>query len=400
MGRRFITFLLIMIFPFLWLASAAMATEVGISEPFSGGYTSFKEWEARVGMDRTREMGARWHREWVFWKDWQRTRGAALDPSQRRMLDTIAALANDRGIRVYGMIYAAPPWANGSPVPERIPGDGDPNNPAFRQFVKDYGNFVYQMVSAYRGRIDHWEVWNEPDLDEFWRTAHPSSPEKKAQGYAYLLKQTYLRAKQANPRAVVIMGGPTAWGSDRFVAELYRQGAKPYFDRANIHPYTENPLARPADSPLFARIGSMKRIMNANGDSRKPIWVTEFGYSTTGNVANRTVTGQQKSDYLINAVDTVDSRYPYVEMFSFFRLMDRRWYVSGDMEAGFGLLYTDVYRDGVRTGHYLYEPKPVFYRLKSYLAGRAAVQGLSVQTSDAFRPRFGNEPASASTGFS
>ncbi|RJQ45562.1 MAG: hypothetical protein C4534_04600 [Gaiellales bacterium] len=332
-----------------------------------GVYAPNKESNASIGMQRMQELGVDWHREWVPWHQWQASRGGSLDSSTTQMLDAIERFATQRGISVYGVIYGAPSWANGSSDPVFIPGNGDPQSPAFRQFVTDYGDFVYRVVSQYKGRIDHWEIWMEPDLNGFWRTSSPTTVYEKAAGYSLLLKTAYTRAKEANPDSVIIMGGVTAWYSDEFIAEMYRQGAGPYFDKANIHPWTENPSGKPSTSRLFAKIGNLRRTMDANGDVAKGIWISAIGWSTTGNVLNRSVSEAQQMEYMIDALETARNEYPSVEVMTIFRLMDRNWYDSDDMEAGFGLLYTSAYRDGILTGKQMFEPKPYFYMLKDYL---------------------------------
>lgn len=350
----------------------AYGLEVGIAEPLVWGPDD--RWGtlakiALIGENKMQELGVRRHHEWLSWKDCQNNGPGPINASCISLLDKVVNYSNERGIYLDVGVQGAPEWANGSRDSGFIPGNGDPANPAFQQFVSYYGDFMSQLVSQYKDRIYYWEIWSEPDSN--WRVGWSARAEYKAAGYAYLLKQTYVKVKAANPDAVVIMGGPTAWFSDIYIKKLYAEGARNYFDIANIHPYTWNKWGdsnKPSQSALFARIGSMRATMDANGDNTKPIWITELGWSTRGNNSNRVVTESQQTEYIIDAIETLKSHYPSVQVVHFFRLMDRQWYASTDLEAGFGLLYTNAYRDGVSTGHARYDPKPSFYALKNYLS--------------------------------
>ena len=89
-----------------------------------------------------------------------------------------------------------------------VPGPDKRINPANR-----WARFVYRAVSRYRpggtlarvrgwpdgAGITHWEMWNEPDLPQFWNGTTAD--------YARLLKVGYLAAKQADANAQVIFGG-------------------------------------------------------------------------------------------------------------------------------------------------------------------------------------------------
>ncbi len=89
-----------------------------------------------------------------------------------------------------------------------VPGVGKQINPNNR-----WARFVETAVNRYKPGgvlatqkslpnglgITHWEMWNEPDLPEFW--------DGTTADYAHLLKVGYLAAKHADPNAQVIFGG-------------------------------------------------------------------------------------------------------------------------------------------------------------------------------------------------
>ncbi len=397
--RAAIIFSLMVVFGLSW-ATNAFALEVGVGEPLAWGPDDV--WHtgrniAQNGLDNMQDLGVQWHRDWISWKEWQPARpdgsNASINQSAIDLLDYVEAGSRQRGIQTYAMIVGAPQWANGSNASAHIPGNGDPANPEFQKFVADYSNFVSQVVAMYRGRIDHWEIWGEPDLRDHWQIDNPSSDyntriRQQAQGYAYMLETVYRQAKEANPDCKIIIGGITTFTSDDFLQALYDEGAGPYFDITGIHPYTHN--EKPSTSSLFAVIGDMRRVMDRSGDAGKPIWITELGWTTSGSDPQLTVTPEQKTEYQIDALNTVRNLYPSVQVLTFFRLIDQRWYNSTDTEAGFGLLNTDYYHDGVSSGHARYEKKPEFQALKSYISTMQPQIQLQLAAGNVFWANYGD----------
>jgi len=93
-------------------------------------------------------------------------------------------------------------------------------------------------------------------------------------GYTRLLKSSYRAIKAKDRRATVVLAGMTnrAWNR---LAWLYRSGARRYFDVAAIHPFTRRP-----DDVLEA-VRRFRAVMRRHGrrERRKPVWVTEMGWS-------------------------------------------------------------------------------------------------------------------------
>jgi hypothetical protein len=131
------------------------------------------------------------------------------------------------------------------------------------------------------------------------------------------------------------------------------------------HPYqaiSDTPPEITLDSRnwWFARLGAVRNLMVQNGDGNKPIWFTEFGWSSHDNwqgVQNwqRGVTLAQQGDYLVRAIEYAKAQYPYVTNMFWY---DERNQTGTDIQnANFGLLNNDL------------TEKPVYWSLKSYLTG-------------------------------
>lgn len=143
--------------------------------------------------------------------------------------------------------------------------------------LADFATFAGTVVARYPA-IQYWEIWNEPNTQNFWR------PGPDPARYVDLLKLAYAAVKAANPKAVVVLGGlspgigsgqiNTMTGTS-FLQAVYQSGGQPYFDAVGFHPY--NGAASP-DSYLTDYVSSLHDVMTQYGDGNKSIWVTEIGW--------------------------------------------------------------------------------------------------------------------------
>jgi hypothetical protein len=203
-----------------------------------------------------------------------------------RAMDRIVLNARAHGLTILASAAYTPPWARGADCPA-----GElhcmPANP------DDYGRFVTAAAQRYgtlsdnpifRGSITHWQIWNEPNHQEF------AQPKPNPDVYAAMLKSAYQGVHFVDPLATVVTGGTApapdaADGTDyspaTWLRDLYARGAKGFFDAVGHHPYMfpTNPLeAHPWNA--FTQTLVLRQIMVDNGDAAKKIWGTEMGAPT------------------------------------------------------------------------------------------------------------------------
>ncbi|MDD5566224.1 MAG: beta-galactosidase [Candidatus Omnitrophica bacterium] len=171
--------------------------------------------------------------------------------------DTIVELVAKNGIQILGILHYNTPWAASC---------SDWNCPPADNSL--YAHYAAKVAGRYKGIIRYWEVWNEPDSRIYW------SNQDGLKSYCSLLKDTYIALKKANPECKVLNGGLA--GGISSVNRLYDNGAKDYFDILNIHIF-ESPLNYKAIAAVKAYPKLARKIMARNGDTGKPIWVTEIG---------------------------------------------------------------------------------------------------------------------------
>jgi GH35 family endo-1,4-beta-xylanase len=192
--------------------------------------------------------------------------------------DRVVATAQRYGIKSLGVIDYAPEWARSEAI-------YDENKQYPPKDVDVFARFSGTVAKRYKGAVDAWEIWNEPNLELFWYA------EPNAEKYSELLKVSYIEIKKADPNATVISGGLSVVGSDdrvniqpiEFIEMLYDSGANEYCDGIAFHPYTY-PVAPDyaADWNGWQQIGSIREIMENHGDGNKKIWITEYGAPTGG----------------------------------------------------------------------------------------------------------------------
>ena len=278
----------------------------------------------------------------VAWRSLETSNGV-YNTAYLRKLDFAVDAAIARGIQVLAVLRSTPGWANG----------GREGNVPPTQ-AREYGDAALFVAKYFKGRVDAWEMWNEPNLTRFW-TGTPTQ-------LVGLFKAAYPKFKLGAPGVTVLAGG-LAQNDDEYLRAMYAAGAKGYFDVLGIHPYT-GPADAPPELPddgnhwRFTHVAAMHDIMCSKGDCAKKIWFTEFGWSShsnTGGEANfeRGVTSQQQADYLVRAIEFTAANYPYVTMMSWFT--DHNTTGNTVHLNNFGLLYADL------TG------KPAYFALKAYM---------------------------------
>ncbi|MBR4835167.1 MAG: beta-galactosidase [Thermoguttaceae bacterium] len=157
--------------------------------------------------------------------------------------------------------------------------------PAF-QHLDAWLEYVRRTVERYRDRIRYWEVWNEPNLEGFWK-AKPSGAD-----YATLLRETYKTIKAIDPELVVLYGGLAGVPIDYFEASL-DAGAGEFFDVVNIHPYRGGLTTEQTINRFEKEIAQFSDALKKRNIAPKPTWITEMGWATPpvfGETNNRVVT--------------------------------------------------------------------------------------------------------------
>jgi hypothetical protein len=182
--------------------------------------------------------------------------------------------------------------------------------------------FADQAARRFRGQVDAYEIWNEPNLPGSW------SPRPDPAAYLTLLTAAYRAIHAADPDAVVVSGGtgggPTGVDSLSWYEDLYDAGLRDVTDGIAVHPYPDVHHGR-------VRV---RTLMNANGDTAKPLWGTETGAPTGGDPS----ISESAQATLVAAIHDEWSSIRNVGPLLYYTLTD---FGGGDREDHFGLLRAD-----------------------------------------------------------
>ena len=180
-----------------------------------------------------------------------------LEPRQHvfdwRRADYIVKRARRYRVALLPILIYTPGWE--APYPANPPLAGS------------YSAFVAAFAHRYRGSIDAYELWNEPDLERYWTGTAQEYVEK-------VLRPGYRAVKTQDPRARVVLGGP-ATADVEWLNEIYRFGGRTSFDVMSFHDYS-------GDSQILADARIVQGVLRAHGQAGKPIWLGEYGIEEAG----------------------------------------------------------------------------------------------------------------------
>ena len=221
-------------------------------------------------LELARQADINWVRLGIYWED------VEPNPGQYDFAADDALVASTRAnqLNVLAILAYSTTWSTSAPANPPVNLTHYPPRDDF-----EWAQYVAMVVSRYKDDIHYWEVWNEPDLADFW-SGTPAQ-------YASLLELTYSTIKQIDPTATVVLGGqafadlPDHDAGD-FLARILADPDYPAaanFDIAAFH-YYQPPEQAPR---LFERF---KSTLSEFVVDERPIWITEAGQPTWAKQAN------------------------------------------------------------------------------------------------------------------
>jgi polysaccharide biosynthesis protein PslG len=260
--------------------------------------------------------------------EWRNVEGRGKGQFEWQEPDRIVDAISQAGLKIIARVDNQPRWAS---TKVEFPATAPPDD------LTDWTDYLSALAGRYRGRIQAYEIWNEPNLAREWGEQKPDPV-----AYTAMLKASYQAIKAADPQALVVSAGmsPTTESSDQVIPDtdfyraIYAAGAKGSFDILGVHAvaFKAEPCADPAvvaadpaltnndPSPVtakriyaFRHVEDIRQIMVENGDSDKQMGVLEMGW---------TIDARPGSPYAWYAVDRDTQGRNLVAAFECAR---RRW---------------------------------------------------------------------------
>lgn len=298
--------------------------------------------------DKVGDIGVKWARCQTGWARTETEKGK-YDFS---WLDDVVDNLLKRGIQ---------PWFNvgyGNPIYM-----GKVSNPTAvgyiplyygEECVQAWRNYVRNLAEHFKGRVHHFEIWNEPEINPFWQPKKADPVE-----YAKMIKITAEEIKKANPNAII--GACSAMQYGDYTETLFENAGK-LLDFYSVHAYCMIP-----EHNYPNHIKSLRQLMKDCG-MKTQIWQGETGFPSK--IPAKSWVGKALAWHGSNETMQAKSmlrRYITdlrcgIDMTSFFMVTDfSPSYIKGD---GNGMNTEAVW--GIIENKEGYRPKKVYYVMRNF----------------------------------
>ena len=262
------------------------------------------------------ELGAKWTLKDFSWRIIEKEK----DIFDFSVLDVFVDQANLNGIKIIGLLVYENSWL--FPDNKPIKYISSENLPFFLRYVEE-------TVSHFKGRVNAWQIWNEPNWI-YWKGS--------AKEFYELTARAAQKIKEIDPDTIVI-GGAFLRTPVKFIIKMHKEGAMENLDGLAFHPYALNPTGSMRLYDKFSHIATKIKFTG-------PIWLTELGYPTGGWYPTRVSLKKQPS-YVIKAIAGSAIRGARATLW--YQLFDRnnKGEISRFTESSekfFGLAYPDYQR--------------------------------------------------------
>ncbi len=203
--------------------------------------------------------------------------------------------------------------------------DGDPANGFAVVDTAVFAQFAAQFASRYGDSIQHYIIWDEPNI-----TSHWGGQPVNANEYAALLTAAAAAIRTADSDALIVAAplaptietGPTNLSDIIYLRALYEAGAASAFDIVAAKPYgfdfppDDRDVA--ANKLNFSRAILLREEMVHQGDAHKALWAGNWGWNSlpadwTGTASIwGEVTAQEQADWTAVAYTRAQQEWPWL----------------------------------------------------------------------------------------
>ncbi len=214
-------------------------------------------------LDAIKASGANWVRIDFLWSLVEPARGSF----QWGTYDDVVEGALGRGMHLYATISDTPAWATDGAAGRGVPRDR-----------ADWYDFCFRAASRYRGRIDFWGMWNEPNDSRFWAGGRDDYIDGILKTGGQAIHAASSTARVCGPELANLQSAD--W--DKWLRDVLRRAGGD-LDVVTHHVYPNGTSARsvidtldrgsryPWDPP------SVRKVLQDNGWAGRPFWLTETG---------------------------------------------------------------------------------------------------------------------------
>ncbi len=266
-------FILIFILLLVGLPAYSSSDNYGINVHLWNNTVLAKVKEANIG----------WIRIDVSWADIESRRGHYNFGN----VDRVVHYAINNGLKILAILGDTPSWANGGK---------SKNFPPLK--TKYWTNFISVTTKRYKGKIKYWSIWNEPNVDDFFKGSPRTYVNDILIPAVNTIKAIDSNSKIVAPDITYLTSPGSRW--DTYLTPVLNMGKK-YIDIISMHIYDSKGAQAIMDKIEKGDVvyDSVMHILNITGCGGKDFWLTETGWPTTN------ITEDQQAEHYLNILKKV-----------------------------------------------------------------------------------------------
>ena len=186
-------------------------------------------------------------------------------------LDQLVNLAQEHNVEILLPLVFSPSWASSRPNEKS---QYSPGNAAPPSDINDWRTYVRTVAMRYKGRIQSYEIWNEPNVHEIFS----GSPEQMIA----LTQEANKILKEIDPNITVVSPSATTVNGVPWLRTFLSVGGAQYVDVIGYHFYVWD-----APEKIVPLVSQVRDAMSKFGFGSKPLWDTEAGWEITNRKTGR-----------------------------------------------------------------------------------------------------------------
>lgn len=227
-------------------------------------------------------------------------------------------------------------------------------------------NFIQALALHYKGRVLHYEIWNEPNVTPFWRPGKPT-----AEAYVVFIQRTAIVLRAIIPDSVIIGGCLGGFPTD-FLKESLRCGLAQCVNKISFHPYMLIPEKN------YQQQVMLWRELLFQQKPTPDLWQGEAGCPSTdysvGALCSYKWTESRQARWLLRRL--INDLRMDLEMISWYHTCDQKGYRLSDYPenksgAYFGLLRMDDYTP--KPSYFAYQTMCTLFDAQTHISDSATI---------------------------
>ncbi len=223
--------------------------------------------------------------------DWATLQPTRESPFLWPQYDNVVREARVRGLKVVGILGDSTQWA--SLALSSDPDDWRHSPPKDKE-LPAWSNYVKRVVGRYKVDVQAWQVWENPDAQNF-----RSVP----RAYRKLARAAVDAARESDPKAIVHAAEPGGVELD-FIRDLNSNGLTPSLDGISVYPVSQwQPGVRSAPEKFALPYATLREKLLLGDGKTRDYWVGGVAFPAVESVGteaqNAAYSPIAQADYLV-----------------------------------------------------------------------------------------------------